>query len=286
MQIGIIGAGKVGCSIGKYLVESLVPVTGYYSRTIKSAVEAAEFTGSKMFDSIEELVSVSDTLFITTPDDSIAGVWDCIAKLSVKDKIICHFSGSLSSVVFSGIDVTGASCCSIHPMLAFSDRFSSYIQLNQAYMTIEGQDYAVSVIKKLFENAGNKVFQIDSCEKSRYHAAASVLSNQMIALFQTGIDMLKQCGFKEEDAISLVTPLVRNNTEAFLSKGSVNALTGPVERGDSSTVRKHLDVLEGDDREIYRLLAAKLVTIAKEKNPSRDYEELTTILNRERNMTK
>ena len=39
MQIGMIGAGKVGCSIGKYLVEHDVPVAGYYSKSKERAWE-------------------------------------------------------------------------------------------------------------------------------------------------------------------------------------------------------------------------------------------------------
>lgn len=46
MRAGIIGAGKVGFSLGKYLVERGIPVTGYYSRNPVSAKEAPEFTAT------------------------------------------------------------------------------------------------------------------------------------------------------------------------------------------------------------------------------------------------
>lgn len=281
MQIGIIGAGRVGCSIGKYLMEGNVPVTGYYSRTVGSADEAARFTGTVRFNSISEIVKANDTLFITTPDDGIADVWDCIAGLSVKNKIICHFSGSLSSVVFSGIESTGASGCSIHPMLAFSNKFSSYKQLNNVLFTIEGMDSAVSAIKNLFETMGNKVFEMKTDEKARYHAAASIVSNHMIALYQMGIDNLMECGFSEKDAQLLVMPLVRGNVNAFLENGPEAALTGPVERNDVSTVANHLKVLSGDDKEVYRCLAKRLVKIAEGKNSDRDYSVMERVLEKE-----
>ena len=44
MKTGIIGAGRVGCSIGKYLTDNGKKVIGYYSRTYENAAEAAEFT--------------------------------------------------------------------------------------------------------------------------------------------------------------------------------------------------------------------------------------------------
>lgn len=281
MRIGIVGAGRVGCSIGKYLKEAGIPVVGYYSKSVESAQEAARFTETLVFDNISDIVSASDTLFITTPDDRIVEVWDCIADISIQNKIICHFSGSLSSVVFSGIEKTGASGCSIHPMLAFNNKFSSFKQLKNALFTIEGMDKAVSTIKNLFESLGNKVFTMKSEEKIRYHAAASVVSNQMIALYQIGIDSLVQCGFSEKDAQVLVAPLVSGNVNAFLKSGSKSALTGPVERNDVHTVEKHLNVLSGDDREIYRLLAKKLVNIAEDKNQNRDYCCMRRILEKE-----
>ena len=57
MKIGIIGAGKVGCSIGKYLTEHGFSVAGYCSKSKKSVEEAATFTNTKAYDSLAELVA-------------------------------------------------------------------------------------------------------------------------------------------------------------------------------------------------------------------------------------
>ena len=44
MKIGIIGAGRVGCSIGKYLRTKDIELAGYYDVDSAAAKEAAEFT--------------------------------------------------------------------------------------------------------------------------------------------------------------------------------------------------------------------------------------------------
>ena len=100
MRAGIIGAGKVGFSLGKYLVEHGIPVTGYYSRNPASAKEASEFTETVFFENLADIVKDSDTLFITVPDGVIGDVWDDMGDLTVKGKNICHCSGSVSSAVF------------------------------------------------------------------------------------------------------------------------------------------------------------------------------------------
>ena len=58
----------------------------------------------------------------------------------------------------------------------------------------------------------------------------------------------------------------------------MNALTGPVERNDVGTVARHLAVLEGDDRELYRLLSLRLVEVARQKHPDRDFTNLLNVL--------
>ena len=277
MKIGIIGAGKVGVTLGKYLAGisrkaagQEFSVAGFYSRSWESIQTAADFTKTKAFEQMDALVKASDTLFITTPDGVIAQIWDCIAKDRLAGKMICHFSGSLSSHVFSGIEETGAAGCSIHPMYAFSDKFTSYQQFHTAELTMEGGSQALQVMKPFFEGLGHTVHIIDSADKIKYHAAAVFASNYVAGLFQVSLGLLGDCGFTQEDALKLLRPL---------AIGNVNALTGPIERGDAETVQKHLNVLaEENIRQIYSSIGRELLAVARQKNPDRDYGALEQIL--------
>lgn len=277
MELGIVGAGKVGCSIGRYLKEQGISVAGYCSKTKESVDFAATFTDTAAFYSLGELAAQSEILFITTPDDTIKEVWKRIKKESIQNKIICHFSGSLSSAVFSNRKETGAFACSIHPMYAFSSKTTSYKQLNQVIFTMEGDPEALSAIKPLFEKAGNKVCVIDSDKKGRYHAAASMVSNMMIGLYQMGLTMLTDCGFSSEDAAELIAPLVRGNMESLLVSSPEQALTGPIERGDVETVVRHLSLLSEEEKDVYVRLGQVLVEIASQKNPERNYRKMEKI---------
>ena len=64
MQISFIGAGKVGVSLGKYFISKGRKVGGYYSLSPKSAAWAANFTNTKQYQSIEEIISSSDMIFL------------------------------------------------------------------------------------------------------------------------------------------------------------------------------------------------------------------------------
>ena len=86
MKAGFIGAGKVGFSLGKYLAENGIDVTGYYSRSADSAIKASEFTGTRYYKDLTDIIEDSDTLFITAPDGAITEVWEYIRNLPIKNK--------------------------------------------------------------------------------------------------------------------------------------------------------------------------------------------------------
>lgn len=281
MNIGIIGAGRVGCTLGKYLSDAGITVVGYYSRTLESADVAATFTESNVFKDIKVLADASDILFITTSDGVIEDIWESVRDFDLNGKIVCHFSGSLSSDIFSGIGETGAYACSIHPMYAFSDKFTSYLKFNTACLTIEGDEKAVKKMTELFGNRlYHHIFTISASDKIKYHASAVFASNYLVGLIDIAVKLLGECGFNDDDARSLITPMVFDNVRAAVEKGTVSALTGPMERNDVETVKKHINVLSDNSTilDVYKSLGKALANIVEKKNPERDYTDLRRLL--------
>src|SRR5699024_7185904 len=189
----------------------------------------------------EDLVRKSDALFLTVPDGRITSVWDQVKELPIEGKFICHCSGALSAKdAFPGIADRGAFGYSIHPLFAVSDRFHSYKELSNAYFTIEGDRRHLEDVKDFFASFGNPVRLIGAEDKVKYHCAAAICSNQVIALIEESLMLLGECGFDEDSALAALRPLIAGNVNKVLENGCVNSLTGPVERGDAQTVRKHL----------------------------------------------
>ena len=124
MNVGFIGAGKVGCSF-EYFQEHKIQVTGFYSKSEDSSCLASNFTSSKQYLNLRELVDENDTIFITTPDGQIQRYGKKL-KLSNQNKLICHCSGAISSDIFSNIQDYGAYGYSVHPMFSISDKYNSY----------------------------------------------------------------------------------------------------------------------------------------------------------------
>jgi predicted short-subunit dehydrogenase-like oxidoreductase (DUF2520 family) len=186
----------------------------------------------------------------------------------------------MSSLVFSGISQKGARGCSVHPICAVSHKLTGYQELSKAYFTIEGRD--CQDLLELILSMGNQAELIQADQKVCYHAAAVFASNLVVAVYESATDLLKQCGLSEGFSAHALQPLFRGNAQGILERGTIQALTGAVERADETTIAKHLAVLGKEEREIYRLLSLKLVSIAKAKNPYRDYTLVEKVLDEQK----
>lgn len=278
LNTGFIGAGKVGVSLARYFIEGGLGVSGFCSRSRESAEEAAHFTGTKVFDGIETLVKECDVIFITVPDGSINQIWQQIRNYEIKGKYICHCSGALSSQdAFDGIVYTGAYGYSIHPLFAVSDKFNAYREFEDVFFVAEGD--GPNDIIKMLRSLGNPLHIIESQHKTAYHLAAATASNLVCGLIDQSIEIMQMCGFEENEAIRALGPILMGNMAHIADRGPVASLTGPVERNDITTVRKHMDCMTDEkQKEVYRLLSHRLVRMAQRRHPDRDYAGMNEIL--------
>ncbi len=281
MRIGFIGAGRVGFTLGKYMKEHGAEVTGYYSRTSEHAEEAARFTDTEVFDDPDKLIKDSDYIYLTVSDNAIEPLFrELDAKYDLTGKTFCHTSGAMSSKAFadSKHEVYGYS---VHPNFAVSDKLTSYLNFQNAFITIEGSHQHLGEIVEFYRDIGLHVGVISAESKPKYHAASVFASNFVCGIYGTAIRLLTECGFSDESAHMALKGLFLGNATGVAERGPVAQLTGPAERCDTKTINKHLEVLSDQDAELYKLLTSETLTLAKEKNVDRDYSELERLLTAE-----
>lgn len=251
MKIGFIGAGAVGKTLAKYLNLRFGNVIGFYSRNVSDSIEASRFVLCEYYENLSDLLNLCDTLFLTVNDDSINTVVNDLYEQSIKNKIIIHTSGCLSSDVLNILD--GNFLFSLHPIYAFNDLDNDFKKIDDIYFTIEGTNEYKENVKNMFKN----VFDIKKEDKERYHAYLSMASNLMCSLIDVCETGLNNLGI---DTKALM-PLFINNANKICQSGSAGALTGPIKRGDTKTVLKHLEALDEKEREIYIPLAKHLLNM-------------------------
>lgn len=280
-RIGIIGAGKVGTSLGKYFDYHNLELIGFYSKTLEHAKEAAKECHASCYLMMRDLIEDCDILFLTVPDDAVATVWEEMKAFSLTGKTVCHTSGLLTSQLFSGAGERGAKAAAIHVMRAFGERFSGWEQMKDAPFTVEGSGWAE--ISELLTFCGNAVYPIRAGEKAKYHAAGVFASNFVLALLSVSERLLRDASIPPGAAKKMLSGLILGNVEAALQKGTEEALSGPLERGDIGTLCAHMAALGEEDRELYTLLSRELLHLAKRKNPDRDYEKIEEMIQNEAN---
>ncbi|MCX8665058.1 MULTISPECIES: Rossmann-like and DUF2520 domain-containing protein [unclassified Gilliamella] len=274
MIIGFIGAGKVGCTLAKYFSLCGFNLAGFYSRSYEDAKKAGDFTQSKAYLSISDLVKDCDCLFVTVSDGQILCVWQELCQLPIANKWIGHCSGLLTSHLFSQNKTVHPFAFSLHPLYAIYDRFGCYSAMPGVSFTLEANPRIIPQLQALFTPLKNPLAILSASKKPLYHAACVMLSNQVIALVQIGIELLNQCELKSEFSEQAWHPLFLGNAKSTCKKGVINALTGPIERGDINTIKQHIMVMPDELRPIYKQLSIILLNISRKKHPNKDYRQL------------
>lgn len=283
--IAVVGCGKVGSALALLLKEKGYPVAGVASKSYSSAKRLAEAAGCPAYKRPEEAARAADLVFITTPDREIAAVSRSIAERDGfrAGQVVAHTSGAHPSGELKGVREAGALAVSIHPLQSFADVEGARRNLPGSYFALEGDEGALPIARQVAEDLGGRPFIIRAEDKVLYHAAACIASNYLVSLMHLATNIYARFGLSRREAFEALYPLVQGTVNNIRALGPSQALTGPIVRGDASTVAGHLPALEkvGDlEARLYRLLGLYTVRVALEKGSIGEEQarELTRVL--------
>jgi predicted short-subunit dehydrogenase-like oxidoreductase (DUF2520 family) len=272
-KFSIIGCGRLGISLSVFLEQQgFVPVS-FCSKSIESAQKAQKSTqgSGKVYENAAEAAKQCRLVFITTPDTIIEPVCEKISKAGgfSADSIVFHLSGALSSDILSSAKASGARTGSIHPLQAFAPyepgQDSPFIGIN---MSIEGDEKAVALGKDIVKALQANPFTIPTDCKILYHASAVVASNYLVTLENFALELLMKAKLSEKQAYDIIEPLIQGTLTNIKARGSVDALTGPVARGDFEIVSSHIEGIGNQVPgflKLYRLLGEYTLDITKQR---------------------
>jgi predicted short-subunit dehydrogenase-like oxidoreductase (DUF2520 family) len=211
-------------------------------------------------------------LIIAVPDDEIAKVDQTLAKhLPQMDLAgVVHTSGALAGSEFKRLSAAGVPVGSLHPLQTFPHKGPSPT-LKGIYFTVEADEILRPVLFRLVQKMGGLPLELPAEGKSLYHTAAVFASNFLPVLLREARELLVAAGIEEANVRPMLAPLMRTSLENCLNGGEVEALTGPIARGDAATIRRHLEVLgqtSPGTRALYQMLSLKTLELALEKGLS------------------
>jgi predicted short-subunit dehydrogenase-like oxidoreductase (DUF2520 family) len=272
----IIGAGRLARALLPPLHSAGYAVVAVSSRTIASARRARRLApGAAATTDNAAAAAEARLVLIAVPDGEIGAVAGELAEHSEQSwrgKVVLHHAGALGIKPLVPLRRKGAHVGVLHPLQCLGGTALSSELLAGSHARIEGDERARSAARRLARTLGLKVLPLPaklSAEQRRlYHAAASLLSNDIVALLAIGSDLLRSIGLPESDALSALAVLARGTIAQAESRGFGAALTGPVVRGDAETVVMHLRALARRSRTgaaAHRALSRRLLQLAEER---------------------
>lgn len=256
-QIGLIGTGRVARALGLALApHSAAPIL-VHGRNPDHAAAAVEAINHAQAVSLStSLSSRCDLILLAVADDALPAVIADLATMPLS-ATICHVSGRSGAALLDPLRAQGATTAAVHPAMTFTgDPTAEVARMQGARFAITGANApSIAAARKLVALLGGVAVEVAEAHRPLYHAALCHAANHLVTLIAGAADALAAAGVAEPGA--LLAPLVRAALDNSLDRG-IDALSGPLLRGDRQTIGNHLAALTSHAPELlpaYRAMA-------------------------------
>ncbi|HET9043764.1 MAG TPA: DUF2520 domain-containing protein [Burkholderiales bacterium] len=266
-RLAFVGAGRVAGALARGFARSGYPVVAVASRNAASAgALAAAVPGCHAVRAPQEAVDRADLVLLTVPDDAIGPVVTAAAWRAGVG--VVHASGAAEVDVLAPAARQGALIGGFHPLQNFADPEVALAGLPGCVVAIEAQEPLGARLEALAQALGMRPIRLPAGARALYHGAGSFAAPFITALLHEAVRIWKGFGMSEADALAALVPLARGTLDAVARDGTVRGLAGPVARGDTGTVARHVAAFGAlDERTLafYREMAERVIPIALEK---------------------
>jgi predicted short-subunit dehydrogenase-like oxidoreductase (DUF2520 family) len=265
----LVGAGGLARAMAPALARSGVASVTVAARRRPAAARAVRGVSGARAAAIEEAIADAEIVILAVPDRAIASVARTIAPLraSWRGVVVLHTAGSFGPELLAPLRARKASTGVLHPLAVLGA--GGETALRGAFARIEGSPKARTAAREVCSLTGLTPLRGPGLSartgRARYHAAASLASNDVVALLAAALDLLVRHGVSRRDATAALTGLASGAIAQVRDAGLSGALTGPVARNDATTLRRQLAVLAQADpaaAEAHRALSLRLVAVA------------------------
>ncbi len=168
----------------------------------------------------------------------------------------------------AGVEIEGA--LTLHPLMTFGTELYEIADYERIPITVfhEEAKNSVALLSHFFKTLSNPCITIPASERARYHSSCVMASNFSMILWEASLRIHSRAhGLIERSSFE---PILNRTLKNFMAEG-INALTGPLARGDTVTVERHLESLSNlPEIELYRAFKSYYFTELK-RSPTHDH---------------
>jgi len=239
LDIGVIGAGRVGAVLGAALRRAGHRVVAAYGVSVTSRQRAHALLPRVPLVTPAEVFQRSGLVLLAVPDDALPSLVEGLAATGAigAGQLVAHTSGRHGTDVLKPATRAGALPLALHPAMTFTGTGVDLERLAGATFGVTAPEPLWPVAEALVVEMGAEPIRIREEQRTLYHAALTHGSNHLVTLVADAMDLLREAGVAEPDRT--LGPLLSAALDNALRQGDA-ALTGPVARGDAGTVANHV----------------------------------------------
>lgn len=233
MRIAFIGAGNVATVLARLLQQAGNTITGIYSASQTSAQKLGDELGVAQAGTLDNIDTSAEVYIIAVADNAIASI---CKTLKLPGKIVLHTSGSTPQQVLATVS---ADYGVMYPLQSI--RKEAAHQPEIPFLINASNAEVLQKIKLLAAGISTMVEEADDSKRLALHLAAVMVSNFTNFLYTLASDY---CAAQQVEFKTLV-PLIKEVAGRTALYNPAVMQTGPASRGDSMTIEKHLQLLQG-----------------------------------------
>lgn len=276
--VAIVGTGRLARALAPALAGAGYPLACVAGRRLAVARQACRgLRGTRPTTNLAAAALPARLLLLAVSDTALPEVAVELAALpglSWRGKTVLHHAGALGLEPLRPLARRGAATGLLHPLQALG-RGATLGPVGRGIRArVDGAPAARAAARRICADLGLTPLRfprrLDAEGRAAYHAAASLASNDLLALLSIAIELLVRSGLSRRAALEALTPLAVDTLDQARRGGVRRALTGPVARGDEATLRAHLRRLRRHSAgaaEVHRLLSRRLLEVVGQKGP-------------------
>ena len=245
-RVGVVGAGRVGAVLAAAQVDA--PGDG---SPVRYRIDAVAGESAASLSRIQMLLpgvpvakpaavaQACDLLLVTVPDDTLGDVVSMLSDGGAirPGQVVVHTSGRHGLAVLRPAADRGAQVLAVHPAMTFTGTALDLDRLTGCMFGVTATESTAPLAQQLVADLGGTVTWVPEERRTLYHAGLTHGASHLVTLVSQAMDLLRASG--AEDPAATLRPLLTAALDNALTSGGA-ALTGPIMRGDASTVRDHL----------------------------------------------
>jgi len=277
-RINIVGCGRAAGSLARLWMQAgSVTIGDVMNRSETSSRQAVQKIGAgHVVRTIGEM-KPAEFWLIGSNDDQIAAVAQSlsVSHPELRGSLVFHIAGRFGLDVMQSLDNSGACLAALHPVRSLTNTRLSLQDFSGTACVVEGSRVALRAIQPLVTSIGGTWLPVTEIDRGLYHASVSVISNITKAVAWKAQKWQRKAGLPEKTAATVTHQLLQSTMEDLFLSGAKHSMTGPVVRGDTSTIEAHIEAIRSshpEDVDVYRILIRTVLELAQERG---DLDEKT-----------